>query len=230
MQKIGARTRNKTRAINACNKIEKRIIFHFLRWIKEKKKKEEKKKKKRKKKKTRKKKEQRGEIRTLVHRLRQVHEHWAYCTKYVVMQKIGARARNKMRAINACNKIENWIILHFLRWKKKKVKKKKKKEQRGEIRTLVHTFRQVLEHWAYWTKYVVMQKIGARARNKMRAINACNKIENRIILHFLRWKKVKKKKEKKKEEKKRKKERKINACNKKKRNVEKKKIWKKLKI
>ena len=115
------------------------------------------------------------------------------------MQKIGARARNKMRAINACNKIENRIILHFLRWKKERNEKmkKKRKEERGEIRTLVHTFRQVLEHWAYWTKYVVMQKIGARARNKMRAINACNKIENRIILHFLRWKKEKNEKIKK---------------------------------
>ena len=126
------------------------------------------------------------------------------------MQKIGARARNKMRAINACNKIEKRIILHFLRWKKekkrkrkkkkkrKKEKKKKKKEQRGEIRTLVHTFRQVLEHWAYWTKYVVMQKIGARARNKMRAINACNKIENRDYFAFFTLKKERKKKRKKK--------------------------------
>ena len=86
--------------------------------------------------------------------------------------------------------------------KKRKKKKKKKKEKRGEIRTLVHTFRQVLEHWAYWTKYVVMQKIGARTRNKMRAINACNKKEKIIILHFLRWKKEEKKKEEKKKKKK----------------------------
>ena len=49
------------------------------------------------------------------------------------MQKIGARTRNKMRAINACNKKEKIIILHFLRWKKEEKRNKKKrikKEQR----------------------------------------------------------------------------------------------------
>ena len=55
-----------------------------------------------------------------------------------------------------------------------------------------------------------MQKIGARARNKMRAIIACNKIEKRIIFHFLRWKKEERRKKEEKKEKKKKQEKKRN--------------------